>query len=93
MKSQTVPSEMASVERSCPIDTATTAAAEPRRSAAARRDGAKQGERLDVDADELEARRAERLDVVVDRLPVGGREQDAPGDARPDSSTVSLTTW
>ena len=46
--------------------------------AVARRDGAQQRERLEVDADELDARRAARLDVVVDRLAVGGGEQDAP---------------
>jgi hypothetical protein len=48
------------------------------RVAVARCDGAQQRERLDVDAGKLQARRPARLDVVVDRLLIGGREQDAP---------------
>ncbi len=56
MKSQTTPSEIASVVRSCPTVTATTAAGADV-SLDRRRDGAQQRERLEVDPDQLDLRR------------------------------------
>ena len=80
MNSQMSPSETASVVRSCPSVTATTArrlvglsAARPEPPRAAARTPPGRCRQLDP-------RLAERLDVAVDRLAVGGDEQDPPGD-------------
>ena len=76
MKSQIEPSEIASVERSWPSESATSAAV-PAPLAVAGRDGAQQRERLEIDPDQLQLRDPARLDVVVDRLAVRSRENDA----------------
>ena len=80
MNSHRLPSETASVVRSCPALTTTTAASAGVPSFERRAGGAQQRERLQVDAGELDPRLAERLDVALDRLAVGGDEQDLPVD-------------
>ena len=92
MNWQTAPSEIASVVRSCPTVTATTAAGDSTSPATGARDGAQQREGLEVDADELDVRLAEGSDVAVDRLAVGGDEQDAPVlDAACSSTSLANT--
>ena len=79
MNSQTRPSETANVERSCPTETATSAPrSAPRVESCGARDGAQERERLEVDADDLQAGLAAGVHVAVDELAVGDDEEHSP---------------